>query len=344
MNERAARTELPEGYLLRRPTPEDAEAVARVMIACDIEETGEPDSSVQDVRDDWALPRFALDRDAWVVAAGPTASRGSIVAYAWAWDRVPSVDIQGDLYVHPEHRVRGIEPVLLRLLEDRTSEHLRSAPGGETVRLGVFVLSGSALAMELGGRGYERVRTFLRMTIDLKNGYPETPPLQGVEIRPFRLGIDEPALHRIIEEAFANHYRFAPEPHAEWVSRRTGHAEFDPTLWRLAWQGDEPVAGILSYQFEDLSWVRELGVRSAWRGRGIGKALLLETFRDFDRRGRKRVSLGVDAENASGATRLYESVGMREEQRHDLYQWTAGVARGMGRAGASASSRSDGAK
>jgi len=75
--------ELPEGYLLRRPTPEDAEAVAQLMIAVDIADTGQPDTSVQDVRDDWELPRFALGRDAWVVNAGPTPSRGPLVAYAW---------------------------------------------------------------------------------------------------------------------------------------------------------------------------------------------------------------------------------------------------------------------
>lgn len=323
----ATKHELPEGYLLRRPMAEDAEAVAQVMIAVDIDESGKPDTSVQDVRDDWALPRFSLARDAWVVTSGPTSARGEVVAYAWVWDRIPHVDVQGDLYVHPEHKGRGIEAVLLGYLEARTAEHVSSAPSGETVHLGVFAKAGSSLASELAGRGYDRVRTFLRMTIDLKQGYPATPALEGIEIRSFRRGVDELALHRTVEESFANHYRFAAEPHDEWVSRRTGHAEFDPTLWRIAWEGDEAVAGILSYQFEDLSWVRELGVRTPWRGRGIGRALLLETFRDFERRGRTSVSLGVDAENASGATRLYESVGMREEQRHDLYQWTAGAAR-----------------
>ncbi|HEU5311626.1 MAG TPA: GNAT family N-acetyltransferase, partial [Candidatus Eisenbacteria bacterium] len=315
------------GYLLRRPTSDDAEAVAQVMIAVDIDESGKPDTSVQDVRDDWALPRFSLERDPWVVTSGPTSARGTIVAYAWVWDRVPNVDIQGDLYVHPEHKDRGIEAFLLGILEGRTAEYVATAPSGETVRLGVFAKAGSTLASVLAGRGYDHVRTFLRMTIDLKKGYPETPSLGRIEIRGFRPGVDELALHRTIEEAFANHYRFAAEPHDEWVSRRTGHAEFDPTLWRIAWEGDEAVAGILPYQFEDLSWVRELGVRSKWRGLGIGKALLLETFRDFERRGRIAVSLGVDAENTSGATRLYESVGMEEEQRHDLYQWTAGTAR-----------------
>ncbi len=308
--------ELPPGYLLRRPLKTDAEAIAALMIACDIADSGEPDTSVEDLMDDWALPRFDLTRDAWLVIAHDRA----LIGYAWLWDRKPHVDFQGDVHVLPGHRGRSLEAVLLRLLEERASEHRTAAPPGERVRLNVFAQQGSVLSGYLEGGGYARIRTFLRMTINLKNGYPEPSLSPGVEIRPFRLGIDEVVVHEVIGEAFADHFRFVPEPHDEWVARRTGHAEFDPDLWLVAWEGERAAGAVLPYQFGDLSWIRELGVRTAWRGRGIGKALLLESFRAFERRGKERVSLGVDAENVSGATRLYENVGMSVEQRHDLYQ------------------------
>ena len=57
-------------------------------------------------------------------------------------------------------------------------------------------------------------------------------------------------------------------------------------------------------------WIGALGVRRAWRGQGLAKALLLHSFREFHRRGKRRVGLGVDSENPTGATKLYESVGM----------------------------------
>jgi ribosomal protein S18 acetylase RimI-like enzyme len=57
-------------------------------------------------------------------------------------------------------------------------------------------------------------------------------------------------------------------------------------------------------------YVGSLGVRRAWRGRGYGRALLLHSFREFRRRGMTRATLGVDAANPTGATHLYESVGM----------------------------------
>jgi ribosomal protein S18 acetylase RimI-like enzyme len=57
-------------------------------------------------------------------------------------------------------------------------------------------------------------------------------------------------------------------------------------------------------------FVGALAVRKPWRGRGIGMALLRHAFAEFHRRDAPRVSLGVDAYNPSGATRLYERAGM----------------------------------
>jgi ribosomal protein S18 acetylase RimI-like enzyme len=66
--------------------------------------------------------------------------------------------------------------------------------------------------------------------------------------------------------------------------------------------------------------VGALGVRRRWRGRGYGRALLLHTFREFRRRGMTRATLGVDAANPTGATRLYESVGMHVEQEEIVWE------------------------
>jgi mycothiol synthase len=54
-----------------------------------------------------------------------------------------------------------------------------------------------------------------------------------------------------------------------------------------------------------------LGVRTPWRKRGIGLALLQHAFTEFHRRGEPHVGLGVDADNPTGATRLYEKAGMQ---------------------------------
>ncbi len=67
-----------------------------------------------------------------------------------------------------------------------------------------------------------------------------------------------------------------------------------------------------------VGWVRVLGVKWPWRRRGLGLALLLHSFGELLRRGIRTVGLGVDAENLTGAVRLYERAGMWVEHRYDI--------------------------
>ena len=40
-----------------------------------------------------------------------------------------------------------------------------------------------------------------------------------------------------MNEAFADHFRQSEEPFEAWRARLLGHADFDPDLWWLAWDG-----------------------------------------------------------------------------------------------------------
>ena len=113
-----------------------------------------------------------------------------------------------------------------------------------------------------------------------------------------------------------------------------GRVEFRSTGYRHAHDGEgrywitmdgEEIAG-LNYcrphfhADQELGWVASLGVRRPWRKRGLGLALLRHSFHEFYRRGKRKVGLGVDAENLTGALRLYEKAGMRVHQTHDRYE------------------------
>jgi mycothiol synthase len=83
-------------------------------------------------------------------------------------------------------------------------------------------------------------------------------------------------------------------------------------LWVVAWDGEE-VAGYLTAELPEgvgYGYISSVGVRPRWRGRGLARALLQRSFAAFHARGVRRVTLGVDAENPTGATQLYRSVGM----------------------------------
>ena len=97
-----------------------------------------------------------------------------------------------------------------------------------------------------------------------------------------------------------------------------------PALWFLAWDGDELAGFALDYPQlgteVGLGHVNWLGVRKPWRRRGLAEALLRQSFRELYARGKRRTALGVDAQNVTGALRVYERVGMHAMHRFGTWQ------------------------
>jgi len=127
-------------------------------------------------------------------------------------------------------------------------------------------------------------------------------------------------MHAVLDDAFREHWGYQPEPFDWWVEERTGSPSYDPTLWLLAIDGDEPVGALTASFWDDRGWVNDVGVLAAHRGRGIGAALLRQAFATLAGRGVRRIILNVDSENATGATALYERVGMQVLRRWDLWE------------------------
>jgi ribosomal protein S18 acetylase RimI-like enzyme len=71
-----------------------------------------------------------------------------------------------------------------------------------------------------------------------------------------------------------------------------------------------------------MAWVSLLGVRRAWRRRGLGAALLKLSFARFRERGYKVAGLMVDSSNESNAVALYERVGMHVHNCRLVYRKT----------------------
>jgi mycothiol synthase len=171
-------------------------------------------------------------------------------------------------------------------------------------------------------RGYRTIRHSFQMEIVFAE-QPSAPAWPaGIVVRPAAEG-EEPVAHAVSEEAFADHWEHEPDPFDIWLHHLTRDG-FDRSLWFLALDGDE-VAGICLCRTrrrgdEELGWCGILGVRRAWRRRGLGSALLQHAFRELHVRGLRRAGLGVDAENLTGAVRLYERAGMQVARRYDTWE------------------------
>jgi mycothiol synthase len=215
--------------------------------------------------------------------------------------------------VRPSATGRGLGQRLIDLVEERLESD-------GTRRLHSWTVGGDDSADSLfRANGYHEVRRFWDMWIELEEE-PSEPPVAAETFAED----DARAFHAALEEAFADHWEHHPEPFDEWWDRQGQRENYDPSVWFLIRDGDEVAAVCRNEERPDGGYVGALGVRRPWRGKGYGKALLLHSFREFRRRGHTRASLGVDAANPTGATQLYESVGMRAEEEYIVWEKVLG--------------------
>jgi len=154
------------------------------------------------------------------------------------------------------------------------------------------------------------------MGIDLADepAAPEWP--DGVTVRTFREA-DAAAVKRLLDEAYAAEHDYAPLDFESWRTFMLGDESYDPDLWFLAEDGDGLVAAVLTWKE---GFVKDLVVSPRRRRLGLGKALMLQAFGAFRRRGVDRVTLKTDSTNPTQAVRLYEHLGMATERTDEVFE------------------------
>ena len=157
---------LPDGYAIRPASIDDLDGVAEMLLADDLADTGQSDFDADFLRDQWSSPGLDLSVDAWVV----TDPRSTIVGHA---NVAPEGDgkLKSWGLVHPDHRGRGIGSVLLGRIETRAAERIE--PGSGSVFTAVTDLDAAGAAL-VGSRGFERVRSFRHLQLDLDGPSPRT--------------------------------------------------------------------------------------------------------------------------------------------------------------------------
>ena len=302
----------PQVVQIARPTAARFDETLALLRAADVAVYGDSDWTAGELRSEW--DELDTEHDAWLV------DLGGRLAGVGHLSRRSEGRYFGDGYVHPELTGRGVGTQLLGLFADRVRER---TPAGGTARLLGAHLVGDTRAPELfSGCGYAYVRSSFRMTRDLSGDVPEPAWPEGIELRPLDLERDGRRVHAVVEEAFADEWGHTERPYEEWRVRVFDAPGFDPARVPVAWAGDE-IAGLsLNYdkRMGDWGWIGSIGVRKPWRRRGLGIALLYESFRRFHETGETVAALGVDAENPTGAVRLYERAGMRVLWRADVWE------------------------
>jgi mycothiol synthase len=304
--------ELPEGYTTRAPAREEAEAVAALISACQIADTGASDMSVEEMLDDWHTLDLAEEA---VIVIAPD---GRTAAYADVFNRsFVIVSVYG--YVHPDYRGVGIGSYLVAWGERWTRDHMPQAQENARVVVQHYINPAHEAARRLlDNSGYTPVRGIYVMETTLAKSPPLPDWPADISVRTFVPGRDERAVYEAVEDAFRDLWGRPSNPFERFV-KETEKESFDPSLWFLAVEGDE-IAGItLCKTLAGEGWVDVVGVRRPWRNRGLGLALLRHAFTEYHRRGTHRVSLSVDAKSITGAPRLYERAGMRVRESYVIH-------------------------
>ena len=303
-------------FLVRPPTMTDLEAVHTLLEICDIAEYGVPDITLEDLRTLWQGPNFNMATDAWMVIAPGE----RLIGYADVEHR-QHVRIYTLTRVLPEYAGQGIEEYLLQRAEDWAQRRLPLAKPGLRVTLNSWASNQNDVAQRSFERvGFKEVRRHWRMEIEMSESplAPEWP--ERVAVRTFIPGQDDRTVFAAVDEAFQDHWGHMEGNYEEWKHWTIERENFDPSLWFLAFDGDEIAgASLCTYQMDD-GWVDTLAVRRPWRRKGLGIALLLHSFGEFYRRGKYKVGLGVDSQNLTGATRLYERAGMHVARIYISYE------------------------
>ena len=297
---------VPDTITRRAATKADAAAAAALAAADEAALLGRASHvSENDVLAWWT--RCELAKDSWLFEED-----GRLVAFGWFEAHAPIAFHAGIVAV--DAKARGLGAALADLGEARSAES-----GVERMHTWTTAADSAAAAL-FEGRGYHEARRFYDMAIELDGPVTEPALPDGLVLEPFREE-DARAFHHALDEAFEDHWEHHSRPFEDWWAVRQSVHDYTPELWFVVRDGDEIAATIINDpERNGGGYVGALGVRRGWRGRGLAKALLHHSFAEFLRRGQTRVTLGVDADSPTGATKLYESVGMHVEMEAVVFE------------------------
>lgn len=246
---------------------------------------------------------------------------GKVIGYTWlTWWSEPAAELFLHLgWLVPGWRCKGIGRALLRWQEQRLRHIAQAQP---TTKPCVF--GGNAEETQPGNRalllseGYTLAFTLVWMTCQIPTEPIQLSPLpDGLEIR--QISREQlPAIYAANVEAFSENY-VSLESYETWLRELDG-PDPDTSLWVVAWNGDQIVGHVISTGNAEGAHTPWVGIHSAFRRRGLGKALMMHMLQRCQERGIQQASIETRAENPGQSLRLYESVGYQIVSRHPRYR------------------------
>jgi ribosomal protein S18 acetylase RimI-like enzyme len=301
-----------ENYHWRPIQDTDLAALAELDAACRAEDgpasVGEPSYETLLGASHTALLGATREGDPQIVAVG--------------WVQVNGAQARLGGRVHPAVRRQGLGTHLLRWSE--TQAGALGTPATLVIRNEALNKGSAALYAQ---EGYARDFTENWMQNWMQRPLRDPVPAPVLPLPTVTWTAETaPQFYAAYYTSFATRRRpDTPAPPAEeWIAAYADDPDFRPDLSLLALDGDRPVgfiaAGVLHLPHTDqpVGWVSQVGVDPAWRGRGLGAALMGVVLAGFQREGFAVVGLHVNIDNPN-AIALYERLGFQLVGRRAKY-------------------------
>ncbi len=305
---------------------QDLQTVCDLLNLCDALDKTDDNYAIDDLRMEFSSPNLDKERDLrlWEDAGGRLVGFGQL--------RIPTDDgtpTDGRLYfrVHPEARTGNLANDIVAWASERVRDVGRGR--GQPTRLFGFARDFEAYTREVLEQNHLKpVRYFFKMARPLDQPIPKPEFPEGYTLRHSPTG-DEDAERwvEMFNQSFIDHWNHHPasvEDHRHWLS----HPKYRPEGDLIATAPDGTFAAFCfcwidpednERNHRSDGWIDVLGTRRGHRKIGLGKAMLLSGFDYLKSQGVAVAKLGVDAENPTGALRLYESVGFKTVQTSVAY-------------------------
>ncbi|QCB93421.1 GNAT family N-acetyltransferase [Cellulomonas shaoxiangyii] len=312
------------GLTWRPLAVEDASALTELVQVVE-EADGQPfRTSTEEIQEELAADWRDLTRDTLVgLDAQGTMRAWAQVDSAPGDTRVVRAFVSGG--VHPLWRGRGIGRAVVAWLQGRARQVLAASGKDVPGRIAAYLEdTAPASARVYRAAGFTPIRYYTEMRRSLRDPLPEVPLVEGIRVVPWSDELDD-AVRLAHNESFADHWGSEPRTPEQWQGHR---AMFAPTWSFVAVTDDGEVAGYATSGRYEHDWevagyssgyTELLGVRRAWRGRGVAVALLATVMRAYAADGVDYAELGVDTANPSGAHGLYARLGYEVVHSSTMY-------------------------
>jgi mycothiol synthase len=315
-----------DDFGLRPARSDDVPAVAELIRRAEANDGVPRALADEEVAQDLDAPHVDLGADTRLALRG-----GAVVGCAYVWhppavDRLDRAEVYGE--VAPEHRGRGIGRALLGWSVARARERFaaRDHDLPRVIRVHAYdwLEDRHRLYRRLGFRAVRWHDELLRPLTDV-------PPVlvpAGVTLVPWPDDRDDDLL-AVRNAAFVDHWGSTVVGADLWRDLVRGHAarpdlsvvavddatgEVIGLCVNQAYPEDEAVTGRRD------AWIANVGTVTSARRRGVATAMIAWSLTAFADGGFSHAALDVDAENPTGAGRLYRALGFRPHQRSVTYQ------------------------